>query len=100
MDRILCDTGVLLRFVSETAPHHERIRQTVLDLLADSRHLVTTTQNIREFWCVATRPIDVNGFGLSISRAERAVRSIESVINLLPDTMEVHERWQQIVIDY
>jgi hypothetical protein len=38
-----------------------------------------------EFWNVATRPKDRNGFGLSITDADREVQLIEAQLTLLPD---------------
>lgn len=59
-----------------------------------------TLQNIAEFWNVMTRPVSRNGFGLSLSDAEREVRLIEAGMNLLPDSAAVYAEWGRMIVQY
>jgi hypothetical protein len=55
-----------------------------------------TSQTLGEFWNASTRPLDKNGFGLSIVETDRLARVIERDFELLPDSREVHYRWQLV----
>jgi hypothetical protein len=45
-----------------------------------------------------TRPVHRNGFGLTVTEAEREVRVIESGMSLLPDSEAVYREWRRIVV--
>lgn len=47
-----------------------------------------------------TRPLARNGFGLTVSEADREVRVIESGMNLLPDSEAVYREWRRIVVQF
>jgi predicted nucleic acid-binding protein len=55
------------------------------------------TQNIAEFWNVATRPAERNGLGLSPEEALQEVSNIEKSLTLLPDVPAIYSAWKQIV---
>jgi predicted nucleic acid-binding protein len=61
----LLDTGILLRLVNRQDVQHESVRAAVNALIVGAQELFTTSQNIAEFWNVATRPPQDNGYGLS-----------------------------------
>jgi predicted nucleic acid-binding protein len=58
------------------------------------------SQNIAEFWNVATRPVDKNGLGLSHDEVLQEVSSIEDLLGLLPDIPAVYSAWKLIVRDH
>lgn len=47
-----------------------------------------------------TRPIARNGFGLTVTEAERQVRAIETGMTLLPDNKAVYHEWRRVVVQY
>ena len=51
----LADTNILLRFLFRNNPTYPAIRQAVRNLRTRREQLVTTPQNIIEFWNVCTR---------------------------------------------
>jgi hypothetical protein len=55
------------------------------------------SQNIAEFWNVATRLADLNGLGLSHEAVLQEVSRIESLLTLLPDIPAIYAAWKQIV---
>lgn len=57
------------------------------------------SQNIAEFWNVATRPADLNGLGLSHEEVLQEVSSIERLLTLLPDIPAIYPAWKEIVAD-
>ena len=47
-----------------------------------------------------TRPLTLNGLGLTIAEAERQVRAIESGMTLLPDREAGYREWPRIVVQH
>ena len=62
----LADTNVLLRFADRTHPVHPIIRAALRKLRTNGHRVCATPQNFVEFWNVATRPTERNGFGAHI----------------------------------
>jgi predicted nucleic acid-binding protein len=58
------------------------------------------SQNVTEFWNVATRPVEKNGLGFSHEEVLQEVASIESLLALLPDIPAIYPIWKQIVQDH
>lgn len=96
----LVDTNVLIRSVQPLDPAYMLIT-TALSQLAHSRAaLYYTSQNIGEFWNALTRPISRNGFGLTPEEANRKAEQVEAQLQLLPDSIQVHREWRQMLVDY
>jgi predicted nucleic acid-binding protein len=53
---VLLDTGILLRLLDRADPQHSDIRQALRTLQARGEDLVTSPQNVAEFWNVCTCP--------------------------------------------
>jgi predicted nucleic acid-binding protein len=96
----LADTNVLLRLVRRDNPEYETVRRTVENLDSRGIRLGYTLQNISEFWNASTRPIERNGFGLSVEETEAEVRFIERSFVLLDDNEAVYREWRRIVLQY
>lgn len=62
--RFLLDSGILLRLVDEHDSQHDLVETAVGTLGERGDELYITTQNIAEFWNVATLPIANNGLEL------------------------------------
>jgi len=58
------------------------------------------SQNIAQYWNVATRPADKNGLGLSQEEVLQEVRSIEGLLTLLPDIPAFYTAWKDIARDH
>ena len=71
----LLDTGFLLRAFDATCPEYRPIRGLLASLWTRQEALVVTLQNLAEFWNVSTRPVDKNGYGLSVDRVGRRLAS-------------------------
>lgn len=67
--RVLVDTNVLIRSVQKSHPACRAARRALVTLYREGHELFLATQNVAEFWNVCTRPVDVNGLGLSIQGA-------------------------------
>ena len=96
----LVDTNILLRFLHRTDPRHPIVRAAVRKLRMNGNQLQTTPQNFIEFWNVATRPIDRNGFGLTPLETDALLRIAERLFPLLPDSPAIYPEWRQLVVDF
>jgi predicted nucleic acid-binding protein len=95
----LADTNILLRFLLRYDPAYLAIRQAVRILKTRREQLVTTPQNITEFWNVCTRPTTARGgLGLSIEATERRVRLLERHFHVLPDSPGIYQEWRTLVL--
>jgi predicted nucleic acid-binding protein len=91
--RVLLDTNVLLRNADQTDPAHGRVSAALQRLVHNGWDLCIGGQNLVEFWVVATRPANVNGFGLSPAQVEPRVRAMMVTFSLLRDPPDLLERW-------
>lgn len=95
----LADTNILLRFLLRNDPAYPDIRRAVRILKTRREQLVTTPQNIAEFWNVCTRPTTARGgLGLSIEATERRVRLLERHFRVLPDSPTIFQEWKALVL--
>lgn len=96
----LVDTNVLLRLADRTHPIHPSIRAAMRKLRDDEHQLQITSQNCVEFWNVATRPSNRNGFGLSPNSAHQMLRLVERLFPLLPDIPTIYTEWRRLVLAF
>jgi predicted nucleic acid-binding protein len=96
----LVDTNILLRLTRRSDSQHKTVATALARLLGQGTALFYTHQNIAELWNAMTRPVDRNGFGLTVLEAEREVRAIEDGMILLPDSVAVYREWRRIVVQY
>lgn len=93
----LVDTNVLLRGVQMSHPAHADAKRAVAILLRRGDELRISTQNMIEFWAVATRPIANNGLNLSIEEAARELQGLKLLFEMLPDSVDVLNEWENLV---
>lgn len=96
----LADTNVLLRFADRTHPVHATVRAAVRKLRTIGHSVRATPQNFVEFWNVATRPIEKNGFGLMPANTDRLLDLVERLFPLLPDSPAVYTEWRRLVVSF
>lgn len=96
----LIDTNVLLRFADSSHPLYSSIRTAIRKLRSQGHTLKITSQNCIEFWNVATRPTNKNGFGLTPVNAEKLLQSIEQLFPILPDSSDVYQEWRKLVVKF
>jgi predicted nucleic acid-binding protein len=86
----LLDTGILLRLVDQTDALHPVVEQVVGHLGNKRIPLHITSQNIAEFWNVATRPKANNGLELSPTETAQAFsNAIEPICAVLPELLDL-----------
>lgn len=96
----LIDTNIILRMAS---PDHPMCAEAlnalgILRRRGEERYL--THQNLVEFWRSATRPVERNGLGLSISEAQAELQRLEELFPVLPDVPEIYLEWRRLVLKY
>ena len=96
----LLDTNILLRIARRDDPEHAVADRALARLANAGSVFCYTHQNIAEFWNVATRPADRNGFGLTPADVDQEVRVIEQGMVLLPDHEAIYHEWRRLVVDH
>ena len=96
----LVDTNILLRMTRRSDPQHQLVDTALAQLAGQGTVLHYTHQNIAELWNAMTRPLERNGFGLTVADAEREVRAIEGGMIFLPDGDAVYREWRRIVVQH
>jgi predicted nucleic acid-binding protein len=98
--RVLVDTNILLRSSQPTHPLCSQAVHAVSRLLRQKDSVFFCSQNIAEFWNVATRPAGMNGLGLSKDEVVKEVASIEHLLTLLPDVPGIYPEWKRVVAQH
>lgn len=93
----LLDTNVLLRFSDAASPVHVTAVDAVAVLLSRGDRVYITAQNLIEFWAVASRPVDANGFGWDARQTEQEVGKLLNFFLFLDDTPAVFQHWLALV---
>jgi predicted nucleic acid-binding protein len=93
----LIDTSVLARLANKADAHHAVAACAVLELHRRGETLLVTPQVLVEFRNVATRPVAVNGLGLSTVDAEAQAATFEARFPLLAETPDVFPAWKALV---
>ncbi|MDX2242830.1 MAG: type II toxin-antitoxin system VapC family toxin [Leptolyngbyaceae cyanobacterium bins.302] len=96
----LVDTNVLLRFFDRSHPLHPVIRSTIRELYQNQNQLQVFPQNCVEFWNVATRPVERNGFGFTPVAANRLLNLVERLFPLIPDSPAIYPEWRRLVTTF
>ena len=79
-DACLLDSNILLRISKSDDPQHPVIVRALKALVGQGVRLCYTSQTLGEFWNASTRPLDKNGFGLTVSETDRLARSLARLL--------------------
>lgn len=96
---VLLDTNILARMAQPgTAAYQTALDAvTALQLRGDIPCLVP--QILYELWVVATRPVVVNGLGLTAAQADAELARVLGLFPLLfPDTASILPEWRRLVV--
>ncbi len=97
--QILVDTGVLLRAFDSSSSHQRPILRALRVLWDKGDELLTSHQDIAEFWNVATRPSSARGgFGLKASEVEKQIAVIERLGGIIAFDHACYAEWRQILV--
>jgi len=93
----LLDTTILGRLANAGDVQHAVAVRAVLELHRRGEVLHVTPQVMVEFRNVATRPVAVNGLGLSAVDAEALAATFEARFPLLAETADIYPAWKALV---
>lgn len=94
----LIDTGILLRAFATASPQYRPIRKMIRAQWMREERLVVTLQNLAEFWNVLTRPVDKNGYGLSVEKAARRLAIVEQICEVVTESDGSLGIWKSLLI--
>lgn len=97
MSRVLLDTNIVLRLLDRTASEHQVCVNAIEALLIRGDEPCLAPQVLIEFWVVATRPVNVNGFGWTATQVIDAISHLRGLFLLLDDTSAIFEAWLALV---
>ena len=99
-DFLFVDTNVLLTATDESRLLHLEATQLLDGSINQGRRLAASGQVVREYLVVATRPLEVNGLGLSVPDAAANVNEFLRCLELYDETEEVSIRLRQLAITH
>lgn len=76
---------------------HQHVSAVLIEMHRRGESVCITPQNLIEFRNVATRPLAVNGFGMTASAADQLGSDFERTFQLLPDIPAIFPAWRDIV---
>src|SRR5437660_12469256 len=97
---VLLDTNILTRSAQANHPMQKIAVDAVSILRTRGEDLCIVPQNLVEFWTVATRPLNVNGMGLTTAQAQVELARIKRFFRFLPDTPTVYDEWEKLVVQH
>jgi predicted nucleic acid-binding protein len=96
----LVDSNVLLRWIKPDDRDYPVVVSAIDAVLQRGAVLCYTSQNVAEFWNTCTRPLNRNGYGLSPQEADRRAKFFEDKLQLLPDSIAVHQEWRRLLVTH
>lgn len=93
----LIETNILIRLTNGDDTLHSDASNAVANLHSQGEVLCIAPQNLIEFRSVATRPLDVNGLGLSAKQVETQIDIYERRFTLLPENDAIFPAWKALV---
>ena len=100
-DRIVfVDTNVLISATAPLRPLHGASLAVLNDWPNQGAILATSSQVLREYLAVVTRPVDVNGLGLSGEDALANVAAFHGRMRLLVESEPVWDRLRVLIATY
>ena len=95
--KVLIDANILLRVAQPTMASHAASLAALTQLANADYDLCLVPQSIYEYWVVATRPITVNGLGLTIAVVDQQIQDLLSRFTLLHDERGRLAHWYKFV---
>lgn len=96
----LVDTNVLLAATASSRPLHRAALTVLNDWPNQGIALAVSAQIFREYLVVATRPIEVNGLGLSVEDALANIEALRGRMRLVVESEGAWERLRSLISRY
>ena len=94
---MLLDTNVLLRYRQQSSPAHTTCSTAIERLDAQGDEVCLCTQNLIEYWAVASRPAAQNGLGQSLADVDRDLNDFEQGFSILDEPSDLRFWWRSLV---
>ena len=94
------DTNVLARTVHKNHPMQPVAKAAIKNLLDQGEILFVFPQSLYEFWVMATRPEDANGFGMSVAEATNKIADFEMMLTMKLDQPSIYAEWKRLVTQH
>jgi predicted nucleic acid-binding protein len=94
---VLLDTNILGRMTEIGHPQHQLAADAVAVLAGRGDTPCLVPQVLYEFWVVATRPLAVNGLGLTPGQADTELSRFVGLDTLFPDNPAIYLEWRRLV---
>jgi len=100
MSYILSDSNILLRYADPKHPQYQEAKDAIKEVGRRGDILCVVPQNLVEFRAVATRPLSVNGLGMSQAEAKVAIGQFRQFYVLFEETPAIFLEWERLVETY
>ena len=97
MKRVILDTNIILRIIDKTSPDHKLSYSIIKRLISENYEICIIPQVLIEFWVVATRPVNSNGFGWDESYTMIELEKLQDIFIMLPDNESIFTYWKKLV---
>jgi predicted nucleic acid-binding protein len=97
MGTVLVDSNILLRLAQPAHAQYAVASEAVASLRKQNFDLCIATQNLVEFWVVATRPLTNNGLEMHPSKVAGEIHKLRNLFRLLEGLPGIADAWQQLV---
>lgn len=94
---VLLDTNILGRMAEPAHAQYQVALDATSALVRRGDSPCLVPQVLYEFWVVATRPVKVNGLGLSIPQAATELTRVQGIFHLLPELPSFFAEWERLV---
>lgn len=96
-EHVFLDTNVLLCASDASRDQHIHALRLLSEAGESGFHLLISGQILREYLVVATRPIGLNGLGMTSDEALRNIEQVKHRTGLIEETAQTAERLQSLV---
>jgi len=96
----LQDTNILLRGAQPLHPQHQVTLDAQEELRRRGDILCVVTQNFVEFRSVATRPLAVNGLGMSQQQVDAEIARLERLFPLFLEMPHIFAEWKRLTYQF
>lgn len=97
---ILLDTNILIHGNQPNSPNFGLITKKLLAFATDEEDLIICPQVLYEFYVVTTRPVEMNGLGISYNEAINKIEDLRNTYNFLNDPDDLFIQWHQLINEY
>jgi predicted nucleic acid-binding protein len=94
--RILVDTSILARDANRSDPLHAIVAGALSSLTERGATLCVCSQNLYEFWVVATRPAGLGGLGMEPPQARAQIEGVLDAYEFIEDPPDLVPRWLEL----